>query len=118
MLPKRKVRPRMNVRESSVIRCPGHLKWVRGHQCVCADCPEAICGGKIEAMHVRIGTDGGTAMKPGDNWTIPGCSWHHAHQHRIGERSFEAVYKIDMKAIAAKLWEISPAGKKWRLEHP
>lgn len=129
MMPARKKRPKMGVRESSVIRSPGHLQWIRGHECVCAEktYPKEMegvlrfirhkCEGRIQAMHVRIGTDGGTAMKPGDNWTIPGCESAHAEQHQIGEQSFEKRYGVKMKEIAEKLWNLSPHGRKWRLEH-
>lgn len=55
-------------------------------------------------------------MKPGDEWTIPGCSGAHRYQHQIGEPAFERAYGIDMKAIAEMLWGISPHGKKYRLQ--
>ncbi len=126
-IPKRRKRERLGVRESSVIRCAGHLKWVRGCECAVAGkitypadklvCVPHICSDRIEAAHVRTGTDGGTSMKPGDNWTLPLCSEAHKRQHQIGERSFEIAYQIDMKAIAAKLWDISPHGRKYRSEH-
>jgi hypothetical protein len=47
-----------------------------------------------EAAHVRIGGDGGMALKPSDWRTVPLCGadddWmgHHAYQHQIGERPF------------------------------
>lgn len=62
----------------------------------------------IEAAHVRIGTDGGIGLKPGDQWTIPLCSMHHRKQHRIGESTFERIYNIDMKVIAYQLARKSP----------
>lgn len=116
MIPRRARRPKMGVREETVIRCPGHLKWVRGHEC--ATCPSPIVsrygsashppGYRCEAAHVRTGTDGGTGMKPGDNWAIPLCHDHHQQQHRIGEKAFEAIYHIDMKKIAETFWRLSP----------
>lgn len=109
-LPKRRKAPKMGCNEAPQIRNSGHLRWIRGFECsvgtpVCRD-------HKTEAAHVRKGTDGGASLKPGDNWTIPLCSFHHAHQHRMGEASFEAAYKIDMKAIAQALWLRSPHRKK------
>jgi len=106
-------------KEATVIRCPQHLAWVRGHICALASVPvidaDALCHSiSTEAAHVRIGTDGSMAKKPGDNWAIPLCGHHHHVQHQIGERSFEARYGIHMKAIASALWAKSPAGIKYR----
>jgi len=101
----------MNCNEPSQIRSAGHLKWIRGHECA-VSC--ALCWGRIEAAHVRRGTDGGTSMKPGDNWTIPLCASHHAGQHAVGEETFERVHCIDMKAIAKALWDKSPHKAKYQ----
>jgi hypothetical protein len=62
------------------------------------------CTGQIQAAHVRNETDGGTGLKPGDNWAISLCAYHHQFQHDIGEEEFERIYKIDMKALAAAFW--------------
>ena len=114
MLPKRRKHPRLGLREPTQIRLPAHLRFIRSHDCSIAGKPRHVCGGPIEAAHVRIGTDGGTGMKPGDNWALPLCSEHHASQHRIGEQSFEKRHGIDMKAIAAEMWLRSPAGIRYR----
>lgn len=106
MIPKRRKPQPMGVREPDVIRSPSHLAWVRGHECAVGRLP--TCSSRIEAAHVRTGTDGGMSMKPGDNWAIPLCSWHHSTQHRIGESAFEQEYGVDMKAIAQALWAKSP----------
>ena len=90
--------------KQSVIRSPGHLTWVRGHACAVPGCVSPL----IEAAHVRHGTDGGTAMKPGDNWAIPLCSHHHAEQHRRGGNLFDKDHGINSKDIAAALWQKSP----------
>lgn len=119
MIPKRRKNPKMGLRDPSVIRCPSHLKWVRGHECACTDKGDwkFTCETRVEAAHVRSSQEGGIGMKPGDNWSIPLCSVHHRHQHMIGEHAFEKLYKIDMKKIAAELWRISPHGQRWRREH-
>ena len=116
MIPKRRKRPRMGLRESSVIRCPGHLKWVRGHECIAHfrvsfQCP---CWGRMEAHHVRTRGAGG-----GDEQVVPLCQGHHAQLDSPGwsSKQFEAFYKVDMRAIAEKLWEISPHGIRYRREH-
>lgn len=92
------------------IRSPGHLKWVRDHACCVPGCD----GRPIEAAHVRSGTDGGTGIKPGDQWTISLCRLHHAVQHQIGEISFEKVNGIDMKALAREFAAKSPHRGKLR----
>lgn len=112
MFLQRRKREPMLVRDPSVIRSPAHLAFVRGFVCAVSPTYGHECGGKTEAAHCRTGTDGGTGMKPSDCYTLPLCTNHHAEQHRIGEKSFEAKYKIDMKAIASKLWSISKAAKK------
>jgi len=61
---------------------------------------------------VRTGTDGGTGMKPGDQWTISLCAAHHKQQHQIGEREFEQSHGIDMKALAVEFIIKSPARKR------
>jgi len=113
LLKRRKPEP-MGVRESGVIRCPAHLQFVRGF--VCSIYGKHECDGKSEAAHVRTGTDGGTGMKPGDNWAIPLCGGAHREQHQIGEPAFERRYGIDMKAIARRLWGLSKAGARYRRE--
>jgi hypothetical protein len=113
-LPKRKKREPLGLRETPQLRSPSHLKWVRGHDCSVMDqgpMPHLKCGGKIEAAHVRAGTDGAMGVKPSDCFAIPLCSAHHAYQHRIGEKEFEAVYRISMRKIADGLWAKSPHRK-------
>ncbi len=57
---------------------------------------------------MRSGTDGGTALKPSDRWSVSLCRTHHAEQHRIGERAFEAKHALDLKAIAERFAATSP----------
>lgn len=107
MILKRRKRERMGLREEPQYRNARYLKHVRGFQCCIAGKNGHVCEGKIEAMHVRSGTDGGMAVKPSDFWTIPGCSAAHREQHQIGEPAFERKYGISMKAIAERLWKHS-----------
>lgn len=115
-LPRRRSRPRMGIRQPSVIRCAAHLQFVRGFECAIKGRNGHTCDGKIEACHVRTGTNGGTGMKPGDEWCIAMCSWAHREQHRMGEVAFEKEYGIDMKAIAEKTAAKSVALTKYRRE--
>lgn len=84
-------------------RSPAHRAWVRGHAC-CA------CGTMtaIECAHVRVGTDGGTGIKPSDRWTISLCKECHARQHQLGEPMFEKCSDINMKALAEEFFRRSP----------
>ncbi len=109
MMLQRRKSPRMGLRETPQLRSQIHLKWVRGHCCAVQN-PD--CEGKIEAAHVRSGTDGAMGVKPSDNWSIPLCSGHHRHQHQIGETAFEKQFSVSMRKIAQELWAKSPARKK------
>jgi hypothetical protein len=103
---KRRKPEKTGIRKPAQLRSSAHLQWVRGHMCaIDAD----GCEGRIEAAHIRIGTDGGMGVKPSDNYTVPLCHWHHAQQHTLGERSFEALHRISMLAIAEDLARRSPA---------
>jgi len=106
-LPKRRHK---NSGRDGKLRNPGHLRFIRGFECSVTS--SDFHGGKIEAAHVRIGTDGSMSVKPSDNWTIPLCGLHHNRQHMIGEATFEKEYGIDMKAIAEALWARSPHRKR------
>ncbi len=112
-LPRKKKRPKMNVRPPSVIRCAGHLKFVRGFACAIFGRLGHECEGKTEAAHVRIGTDGGIGQKPSDKFVIPLCSGAHAEQHRIGEKSFEDKYRFSMLETAATFWKLSKHGREY-----
>jgi len=56
---------------------------------------------------VRIGTDGGVAVKPGDRYAVPLCAACHAKQHRIGELTFWSALRIDPLNVALWLWTVS-----------
>lgn len=105
MIPKRRKPEKLRLREAPQIRNASHLKWIRGHEC---SVKGVSCFGRIEAAHVRTGTDGALSVKPSDCWTIPLCSFHHADQHRAGEAAFQRIFGIDMKKIAAEMWRASP----------
>lgn len=117
-LPKRRKRERMAHKDETVIRCAGHLQFVRGFVCSVwrVSGNNEPCSGNIEAAHVRTETDGGTGMKPSDCWAIPLCHEHHREQHQIGEPAFERKYGIKMREIAASLWDKSNPGKRYRAQ--
>lgn len=128
MLPKRKPTMRvMNSRpDSGPLRSPGHLAFVRSHDC-CLRGKEwlepglhvpHVCSGPIEAAHVRTGTDGSLGAKPGDDWTISLCAYAHRRQHEVGETSFEKHWRIDMKKLAEEFAAKSPPLQRLRMRKP
>ena len=115
MILKRKKHPKMGLRVSSLVRCPGHLKWVRGHEC-CASGP--TCDGKIHAHHLQSyrAIEGGMGLKVGDDKCVPPCAIHHDEIHRNGQTAFEAWTKTNLEKTAAEMWKQSPHGQKYRME--
>lgn len=92
---------------------PKHRKFVRNFACVACtqvgdiSAPAGDPRRRIECAHVRLGTDGGTALKPSDWWTVPLCQTHHSEQHSIGEAAFQQKYHLHLKALAIKLARLS-----------
>ena len=120
MTPKRRKKVRTKPLPERV-RCPGHLAWVRGFECaVAGPLPDGtiihLCEGRVQAAHVRKGTDAAMGEKPGDNWTVPLCARAHEQQHRVGEPMFWAMYQRDPKTLAAELWAKSPHRIKWEMK--
>jgi len=111
--PRRRKAPKLGVRDRPQVRCPQHLQWVRGHECAVAN---TNCEGRIQAAHVRKGTDGCLQVKPSDYWAIPLCAFHHKLQHDRGESSFQQGHGIDMKSIAEHLAKRSPHRHRWEDE--
>ncbi|HXH52814.1 MAG TPA: putative HNHc nuclease [Sphingomicrobium sp.] len=87
--------------------CPPHRAWVRKHHCSVPGCRRL----PIECAHVRVRTNGGTALKPSDRWCVSLCRYHHAEQHRLGLKSFETRYGIELRALAEEFARKSP---HWR----
>lgn len=116
-LPKRRKREKMGLSHRPQVRSVGHLQWIRGHECSIAGRNGHVCQGRIEAAHVRTGTDGGAQLKPSDCFTIPLCALAHKWQSDNGEPAFEARYGIKMRQIADALWARSPHRIKWEIKH-
>lgn len=92
------------------VRSQGHLQFIRRHHCVVPGCERL----PVEAAHV--GSIKGHSLKCDDSETVPLCGGmdgHHAEQHRIGIRSFEAKHKIVLADYAAEFWKQSPARGAW-----
>lgn len=122
MIPRRKKRPKMGLREATAIKCQAHLQWVRGHECLCSGKMDRVvigddyalvpheCVGKIEAHHVTSRGAGG-----GDEQVVPLCSKAHADGHRMGWETFQKRYSLPLTSIAFAMWKRSPAGRRYRL---
>lgn len=98
-------------RRASRWRSPSHCNFIRDHACIICHSFE-----HVEVAHIRIGTDCGMGTKPSDFYAISLCREHHAEQHRIGERSFASMHKVDMLAIAERFAKASPKAREIRDE--
>jgi hypothetical protein len=88
-----------------------HLAFVRAAGCVV--CPKGV-NRPIEAAHVRMACiaigkrETGMAEKPGDQWTLGLCIYHHrigiASQHARGEREFWEYAALNPFTICQRLW--------------
>ena len=108
--PKRIKRPRMGVRESGRIECPGHLRFVRGFECSCKSHARFPCEGRIEAHHQVTRGAGG-----GDEQAVPLCAFHHSLLDSPGwsQKRLAAECSVDFERVAAHLWKISPHRLAW-----
>ena len=117
-LPARAKSPKMGCREETRIRLPVHLKHVRGHICAISGREGHVCEGSVIAHHVHEDADGGTGIKPSDCYAIPLCDGAHVLLHLKGETWFQAHFKIDLVALAAAFWRMSPHRLLWQKAHP
>jgi hypothetical protein len=79
-----------------------HLAFLRQLRCIA--CGKAA---PSEVAHVRTGTNGGVALKPGDRYAVPLCTACQAKQHRVGELTFWSALRIDPVNVALRLWTVS-----------
>lgn len=91
------------------IRDDGFRDYVRSQVCVLWDRDPCTCGGYFDLItrryatrfcHVRTRRNNGDVANG-----FPGCDKHHAEQHRVGIKTFQQRHGLDLKAIAAQLWE-------------
>ena len=107
---KRRKRPRMGVRQSDRINCPGHRKFVRGFECCAKDRGPYRCEGPMDAHHSTTRGAGG-----GDETVVPLCRLHHSLLDSPGwsQPKFEAVHGLDFTEIASDLWRKSHHRIAW-----
>ncbi|MBO9580314.1 MAG: DUF968 domain-containing protein [Sphingobium sp.] len=96
-------------------RSQAHCSFVRSH--ACCNCHSMAA---IEVAHVRIGSGAGVGQKPDDWRTVSLCRDCHATQHRNGERSFWAAYKVatgqDVETLIEEFITASPKRLEIRQE--
>jgi len=83
---------------------PRHRAFIRQHHCVVNGCAAE----PIEVSHVRTAANAGTGLKPHDAFAVSMCFQHHWQYHRLGHLTFEGLYGLDLKAIAAEFVRRSP----------
>lgn len=76
-------------------RDPHYLSWLRTLPC----CIPGRHLGMVQACHVMSRGRGGVDFGN----TYPGCAGHHAEQHTIGMKAFEAKYGLDLTETAQYL---------------
>lgn len=113
MIPAKRKRPPMGVRQDDTIRSRGHLAFCRTFVCAINHIPGHECSGRMHAHHCREGGNGGMGKKPDDSTAVPLCDLAHAEIHNTGWKTFEKKYGVDLSALAAKLWRISSHSKKF-----
>ena len=94
-------------------RSKEYLQFVRSQSC-------AVCFGRVDvqAHHWRLGTDGGTGLKPSDCYTIPLCADHHIGNngvHHTSEKRFAETHNLDIPGLWAALigaWIAKTADKE------
>mgnify|MGYP003641000743 CR=1 FL=1 len=83
----------MELSKHKAHRNPAYLNWLRKQNCV-------VSGKKAQcAHHIRLGTNGGTGLKPSDYFCIPLTNEFHTTGpnalHLIGEETFLREFKIN-----------------------
>ena len=88
----------------NLIRSRTHLKFVSEQVCVLCSRPD------VQSAHIRY-AGAGIGMKPCDSFVVPLCIDHHSEQHRMNERMFWHLYKVDPIAKALSFCAQSPDKK-------
>lgn len=105
MIPKRRKRPKMGVRQPNPdhVHCHGHLQWLRGFPCLAE--PSHNCVGPVQTHHV-------SHDRNRDDRAVPLCVQHHTEVHASPKR-FQSKYLVNLDAHAEVLWKQSPHRRKW-----
>jgi hypothetical protein len=85
------------------LRDKKYLEWLRSLWC--CNCYRAGSENvQVVAHHIRIGTNGGTGIKPGDNHCVPLCVDCHADLHQIGEATFWENAAKNPHEVSNQFW--------------
>jgi hypothetical protein len=88
-----------------------YLQWLRGRDCAVAS---SQCDGRIEAAHTPDPMSKGMGTKAADFCAVPLCSFHHAHQHKIGWLTFARLHGIkDIEEWRRGYWLGWPGHREW-----
>ena len=93
----------LTLSEPKRIRCKEHLRFVAEQPCL-------ICGRIAEPTPITsaFAQSRGLGLKVSDEFTVPLCAIHHQQNHATGnERPWWQEHKIDLLAVAARLWRES-----------
>lgn len=101
MIPRKRERPKMGVREATQKVWPAHRRWVKSHYCSVPGCP--YHGAVIDFAHTKTVGAGGH-----DAGGISLCRIHHMEQHQIGIETFAKRHGIDLEEIALEFVRTSP----------
>jgi hypothetical protein len=104
MLPGKLLRSKLAVRVVVRKVWPRHRRWVRSHRCCVPECEAK----SVDFAHLRSAATAGMAQMPHDIFGVSLCRVHHVEQHRIGTRSFNRKYGIDLWGLAAEFARRSP----------
>lgn len=104
-------------RRTSAIRCPGHTADIKLYDCALKSKIKPTdahheCWGPIDPHHTKTRGAGG-----GDDTLVPLCRGHHDLVHTKGLAWIEAASGVDLREMAALLWDISTPAKRYRLKH-
>ncbi len=87
----------MNLSQHTAHRNDQYLSWLRTQNCIVSNV-KAEC-----AHHIRLGTNGGTGIKPSDYFCIPLTNENHTTGsnalHLIGEDTFLEMHQIDKEQM-------------------
>lgn len=102
-------------RRVDVVRCPGHLSYVRNtFKCIVPGCENM----PVQAMHIVSPGNGRMGSKTGDDRVLPGCAFHHTDgsqsYHRIGRDKFAALHGLDLERLIEQINRDSGPLKRYR----
>ncbi len=116
--PKKAIKKRTKPRRVKAIKCRPHINWIlENWKCLLYSRVSKLsgvphmCEGPLDPHHTPTRGAGG-----GDDNVVPLCRKAHAMIDSPGnsEKSVQAMYGVDFRETAAKLWDISPPGRVYR----